>query len=86
MIILPGSSKNYRWSKMQQLEFLLEPGSMITLDLLLVCYLIAISPLTATFLAFDIESRSQFRYIFKIKKCSFTNARKVAVKGEIAIK
>ncbi len=30
--------------------------------------------------------RSQFRYIFKMNKSSFTNARNVAVKGEIAIK
>ncbi len=32
------------------------------------------------------QHRSQFIYIFKIKKFSFTNARNVAVKGEIAIK
>ncbi len=29
--------------------------------------------------------RSQFIYIFKMNKCSFTHARNVAVKGEIAI-
>ncbi len=29
--LLGGCSTSYRWSKMQQLEFLLEPGSMTTL-------------------------------------------------------
>ncbi len=38
------------------------------------------------FMARICDNRSQFRYIFKMKKCSFTNARNVAVKGEITIK
>ncbi len=32
------------------------------------------------------DNKSQFGYIFKMKTCSFTNARNVDVKGEIAIK
>ncbi len=37
--------------------------------------------------AFDIESIGRnLDILFEMEKCSFTNARNVAVKGEIAIK